>query len=417
VSGLRAWPFAVLIVTSLVAGACGNDGSSGSVASSQVPASGPTTHADGPPILFSTLYPASGPSAAPDVLDGANAAAAAINASGGVVDPVTHERRPVKIVSCDAANTANPSAPSECAREVLNQHVVLDVGKYTLAGDEVDQFASAGVAMLGNSPFSENDLTNKLSFPLAGAGASLVPGTAAALQAAGIETIAYLSLDIPAAHAAADFIEPILHNRADLLPPVLLPVDPSADLTPFYARLAGEHPDGVILGVPPALVVAAVSGLRQAGYTGRFVVTPYTLTAEALKGLGSEAEGMLVASNFTALTATGNPTINKFLDEMHQYAPKAEITEFSLNSWLAVHLAADVAATLPSIDAPSFAAALANRKVDLGVAPPFTLGVSDIFLHFPRVFRATVQYQVVKDGHVVAANGDSFVNLNDLAGR
>jgi ABC-type branched-subunit amino acid transport system substrate-binding protein len=418
----RSWPRALVLPVLLLAAACSS--SSHERSDSTEPGAGVTDSSTaatsaaptGNPILFSTLYPASGPTAAPDVLAGAKAAAAAIDAAGGVTDPISKQRRPIEIVPCDADNTANPSAPSECARDVLHKGVVLDVGKYTLAGDEVDLFASAGVAMLGNSPFSQNDLTNAMSFPLAGAGASLVPGTAAALQDAGLNRIAYLSLDIPAAHAAAGFIAPILHKPDQLLAPVLLPLDPSADLTPYYARLAAEQPDGIILGVPPALVVASVAGLRQAGYTGKFVATPYTLTAEALDGLGAEAEGMLVASNYAALSSTDNPTIRRFTDEMAKYAPGAEKSEFSLNSWLAVHLAADIAPGLPKIDAPSFAAALTDRKVDLGVAPPFTLGVSDIYLGFPRVFRATVQYQVVQHGEVVAAKDGAFVNLNELAG-
>jgi hypothetical protein len=82
-----------------------------------------------------------------------------------------------------------------------------------------------------------------------------------------------------------------------------------------------------------------------------------------------------------------------------------------------VHLAAEIAATLPQITAASFAKALNDRKVNIGIAPPFTLGKKDIFLPFPRVFRATVQYQDVKGGRIVPTGNGQFVDLNTLASK
>ncbi|WP_332642210.1 ABC transporter substrate-binding protein [Aeromicrobium sp.] len=384
--------------------ACGGSDSDGSQSAETPP---------GEAIKFSVLYPKTGPGPAPETLSGAEVAAKAINDAGGVAPKAGGDKRPIELVPCDADNSKNPSQPAGCAKEVIDKGVVLDVGKYTLSGDEVDVFAKEGVAMLGNSPFGQQDLTNDLSFPLGGAGASLVPGTAATLQSAGAKKVAYLSFDIPAARAASDFIKPILESPDDLVATTLLPLDPSADLTPFFAKLAAEKPDGIILGVSPGVTAAAVNGLRQAGFEGIFVATPYTLTKDSIKALGAEADKLLVTSNFEALSGSSVPKIKQFREEMKKYAPDADLNEFSLNSWLAVHLAAEVAAEVPTIDAAGFAKALNGRKVDLGVAPAFTLGKQDIYLPFPRVSRATVQNQKLKDGEIVS-DGE-WINLNDLA--
>jgi ABC-type branched-subunit amino acid transport system substrate-binding protein len=371
----------------------------------------------GKPIKFSVLYPATGAQAAPSLLSGAEAAARAVNDAGGVKLVSGGEARPIELVPCDADNTKNPSQPADCARSSIDAGVVLDVAKYTLAGDEVDVFGTAGVAMLGTSPFSQQDLTNPMVFPIGGAVASLVPGTAAALQASGAKKIAYLSLDIPAAHAAAGFMTPILGKPSDLIDTVLLPVDQSADIAPFLAKLADKEPDGIILGVPGGMMAQVVTGLRQAGYKGKFVATPYTLPANTIKALGADADGMLSVSDFGSPVNTDNAAMDRYNDEMDEYAADSDRDEYSLAAWAAVHLAADIAGTLSTIDAPTFAKALEGRQVDIGIAPPFTLGKKDIFLPFPRVFRGTVQYQEIKDGRIVATGDGEFVDLNSLVKR
>jgi ABC-type branched-subunit amino acid transport system substrate-binding protein len=390
---------------------CGSSQSSSTGAAANSPAvSAPA----GAPIKFSVLYPATGPEAAPEVLSGAQAAVDAINASGGVALKGGGAKHSLALVPCNADNTTNPSAPADCAKQVLASGVVLDVGKYTLSGTEDDILAKAGVAMLGVNPFSEEDYTNKLSFPFGGAAATLVPGTAAALAHAGASRIVYVSLDIPAAAAAKNFIPPVLHPPAKLVATVLLPTDPSIDLTPYFATIAGDHPDGVILGVPAEEMTHVVAGIRQAGFTGTFAATPFTLTNTAIKALGSSANGILSVSDFASISGSNVPEITAFKQQMRKYEPSAVEDEFSLDSWLSVHEAAEVAGTLTTANAASFAAALQGLRVQLGVAPAFTLGVQHFFLPFPRVSRGTVQYQVVKDGQIVPDGDGAFVDLNAL---
>jgi hypothetical protein len=126
---------------------------------------------------------------------------------------------------------------------------------------------------------------------------------------------------------------------------------------------------------------------------------------------------MLSASDFASLASPNNQRIAQFNREMGRYARKAQKTEFSLDSWLSVHQAATVAAKLKTVNASSFARALNGLPVSLGVAPRFTLGKGKFFLPFPRVFRGTVQFQVVKNGQIMPEGNGAFTDLNALAKR
>src|SRR5262249_37684622 len=98
-----------------------------------------------------------------------------------------------------------------------------------------------------------------------------------------------------------------------------------------------------------------------------------------------------------------------------QYEKDASKSEFSLNSWLSVHLAVEVMGDVTTIDAPSITTALNNRQVDLGVSLPFTLGVKSTYLPLPRVFTMSAQFQAVQSGKIVSTTGDSkYVDLNTL---
>jgi branched-chain amino acid transport system substrate-binding protein len=113
---------------------------------------------------------------------------------------------------------------------------------------------------------------------------------------------------------------------------------------------------------------------------------------------------------------TSNPKIQQFVTDMDQYEKDASKSEFSLNSWLSVQLLADVLGEVKTIDAPSIYAALKNRKVDLGVSLPFTLGVKNTYLPLPQIATMSAQFQDVKDGKVESTTGNGkYVDLNTLA--
>jgi ABC-type branched-subunit amino acid transport system substrate-binding protein len=405
----------VVLAFVLLAAACSSDNKT---ASSNSSASSPSAPAPtGAPIQVSMMYPADGPTAQPETVAGARAAADAINDAGGIKDPAGGPNRPIKLVECNAANLQNPNAPVDCAKAAIQAGVVADVGKFGAGTDETTAFQDAGIAMLGNNPYGTNDLISDHSFPLNGGSLAGLAGTGAALQAAGAQKLAMINIDVDQARPLAGFVTPVLKNKeADLGTVVFVPTDPSADISSFIAQVVNSKPDGVMIANTSDAAVKIIGQLKQAGYEGKIGVPSTVMTDKAIKDLGADADGIILNGLYDTVNDTSNPKIQQFTGEMDKYQKDASRSEFSLNSWLSVHLLAEVLASVPKIDAASVFAALQNRQVDLGVSLPFTLGVKNTYLPLPRIFTMSAQFQEVKDGKIVSTTGDGkYVDLNTLA--
>jgi ABC-type branched-subunit amino acid transport system substrate-binding protein len=268
--------------------------------------------------------------------------------------------------------------------------------------------------MIGSAPVETEDFLNPMVYPISGGALTGGPGVGIALQEAGAETIALVTGDVEAGRQLPGLITPGLAEEDDLVQEIYVPLDPSADYTPQLSQIASENPDGVAVFGSTDINVRVISGLRSAGYEGLLAVPGTGLSPEGLETLGDAAEGLLVLGEFDAPTSEGE-AIDQFNEEMDTYAADAARTDLAINAWASVHLFADVLAELDSIDSASIAAALDNREVDLGLAPPFTMGVPDNPLSLPRVFRVTFQVREVQGGEIVALNDGEFLDVNDFA--
>lgn len=389
-----------------LAGSSGGGGSSGTTAGSTT--GGSSSAAKGKPIVFAVQTNETGPTAAPEVANGAEAAVSAINAAGGVKPKVGGAGRPIKLLTCDSNSYTDPSNAENCARNAVSQGAVLSVADYSLTGDDVKVFSQAHVPMLGAFAFLPADLTTPGVYPFLN-GTVLNGGGYLELQHEGAKTIQYIGVQTAAAaQLAAGDAQFLKGTGAKALPPILLPTDPSADLTPYFAKVASENPGGLFIGVGGAQQAQVIKGVRAAGYKGLLADTELNLPT---KPWGSYLNGLLVSGNFDA-SAT-NSTYAAFRKDMRTYQPSAEADEWALDGWLSVELGAHIATTLTTINGPSFNTAIDGHKVNLGVAPVFGLGVED--KNFPQpqpnLTRATVQYHKIQNGKdIVTGNGD-FVDV------
>ena len=369
----------------------------------------------GEPIKFAVPTAVAGVVAQPEIFDAADAAVSAINAEGGIPDPAGGPNRPLEVVRCEAGAGGNndPDAALRCAEDTISEGVLAVVGRYLFGADGTRAWADAGIPMIGSSPVETEDFVNELVYPISGGALSGAPGVGIALQQAGAETIAVVTGDVDAGRSLPGLITPALENEDDLVQEVYLPLDPSADYTPQLSQLASANPDAIAVFGSTDINVRAIAGLRSAGYTGLIGMPGTGLGSEGLETLGETAEGLIVVSSFQAATSEG-AAIDQFNEEMEAEAPDAPRTELAVNAWASVHLFADILAELATIDSPSIIAALANRPVDLGVAPPFTMGVADNSLNLPRIFRVTFQVQEVSDGEIVESGDGEFLDVNDF---
>ena len=369
----------------------------------------------GEPIKFMAATAVAGVVAQPEIFDAVDAAVTAINDNGGIVDPAGGPNRPLEVMRCEAGAGGNvdPDVALRCAQDSIDAGVVAVLGKYLFGADGTQAWAQAGIPMIGTSPAETEDFLNELVYPLSGGAITGGPGLGIALQQAGAETIALVTGDVEAGRQLPALMKPGLAAEDDLVQEVYVPLDPSADYTPQLSQLVSANPDGIAVFGSSDINVRVISGLRSAGYTGLIGVPGTGLTPEGIETLGDAAEGVILASGFEAATGTGD-AIEQFNAEMDAQAPDAARTELAINAWASVHLFADVLSELDTIDTASIVAALDNRPVDLGVAPPFTLGVADNQLGLPRVFRVTFQTQEIRDGAIVPSGDGTFLDVNDF---
>ena len=228
-----------------------------------------------------------------------------------------------------------------------------------------------------------------------------------ALQQAGAETIALVTGDVEAGPAVAGTHDAGPRAEDDLVQEVYVPLDPSADYTPQLSQLVSANPDGIAVFGSSDINVRVISGLRSAGYTGLIGSSWNRPDARRDRDPRRRRRGRHPGERLRGCDRYRRARSNSSTQRWTPSAPDAARTELAINAWASVHLFADVLGDLDTIDTASIVAALDNRPVDLGVAPPFTLGVADNQLGLPRVFRVTFQVQEIRDGEIVpSGDGD-----------
>ncbi len=411
---------AVVLLTAGCASGGGGSGSGGddeSADDTSAPSPPDAPEFEGEPIRFVVATAVAGVVAQPEIFDAADAAVAAINADGGIEDPAGGPARPLEVVRCEAGAGGNedPDAALNCARDTIDQDVVAVVGRYLFGADGTQAWADAGIPMIGSSPNEVEDFTNEFVYPITGGALAGAPGVGIALQQAGAETIALITGDVEAGRQLPGLITPALENEDDLVQETYVPLDPSADYTAQLAQLVSLNPDAVAVFGSSDINVRAISGLRDAGYTGLIGMPGTALTPDGLEALGDAAEGAILASSFDAPNGGQSEGIQQFNEEMDTYAPDAARTDLAINAWASVHLFADVLAEADAIDPASVVDALDGFEVDLdGLSPPFTMGVPDNQLDLPRIFTVAFQVQEISGGEVVPTGDGEFLDVNDF---
>jgi ABC-type branched-subunit amino acid transport system substrate-binding protein len=363
----------------------------------------------GEPLVLSVIAQGSGPVAQPEIYDGADAAAAAINAAGGVTLP-DGSVSPIEILACDGASSTDPNAPLNCAREAVEAGALATVTKYSSGDDIYTELEPAGIPVIGEIALSPGDFTNPLSFPLHPGSAGIAAGLGALAQSQGHTTVALITNDLPSGRVIPDFVKPFLADPADLVAEIYLPLDPSADISSLIAQATGA--DAVLSVNSAGGNVRAINALNQAGYTGAIAVAGLTVNEEMIDQIGDAADRLIIAGGWDAIASSDSALVADFLADMAEYAPDAVVSEYSLNAWLTVHFVADVLAETGP-DSAAIIAALDGRTVDYDIAPSFSLGGGPANpLGLSRIFRMTIQPQQVVDGQVVAIGDGEFLDLN-----
>ncbi len=388
---------AVALVSATALSACSSSSSSTASAGSSAAATSGASQPTGSPITVEVITELTSVSPAPEDVAAAQAAADAVNASGGI------NGHPLKVISCDAGDGSSVTQAVNCARGLVsNSSVLAEVGDFEIAQDQVNTVLNAAkVPNIGPPPNGQSVLSSPNSFPLSGSeGASIgIP-----LADAGAKKISVAYVNSPEAAAALPFTKAVLGvSRPGTSVLGGIPIDlTTTDLTPYVSKAASG--DGVALAVIPSQLASWLTVAKSGNFTQKLGVSGSSLAPAELKALGSKADGLLVASGLPLVTSS-LPGIVKFRQQMGQYASGQTLDAISLNGWLDTWAFAQVARTIsgPVTRASVMSAFsnLTNFNV-FGLLPPgFSTTKDFAFPGLSRLFNQYTVEGVVKNGQLV----------------
>src|SRR3954452_11463788 len=137
----------------------------------------------------------------PDVKAGAEAAAKAINAAGGI------QKKDIDLEFCNA--NSDPNAALACARKAASEKVAAVVGYTdTFSSSALPVLEQAKIPAIGLMPRgNEIELQSAASFPFEGGSAGDSLAAPFGLKAAGAQSVVAVSADVPSAVANADLVK------------------------------------------------------------------------------------------------------------------------------------------------------------------------------------------------------------------
>ena len=409
---LKALSFA-LAVAGLVLSGCGssNSSSSNSSASSSSGTSAASASSTSSskatlsPIHLSLIadmdFPPAGISLAtarPD--QAAEAAIKAVNAAGGV------HGHPLVLSVCDSKGNGNVA--NSCARAAVANNTVADVGGFSFAGTPAEIMNAGKLAMIGRTPgFNPKEYSFPTIFPYFGVALTGMSGAVyAAVKFVHATKIALITsppasaLYFPTGVAEAKALGATVTATINAIP--------GSDLTSavLKAKENGAQAIAEITPIADQVIVAA----RQNGVTLPIVSS---LQPSQVKGVGSAGEGVYSIEPYQLPTAP-DPGLQQMQKEFNAYAPNIPQTVFTLPGWLAVHMFADVANTLPVVNRASVLAAFQKltKQNAYDLIPPYTTSVPFKGLGgmFPSLYNPTLYLQQVKNGALVQLNGGAPFN-------
>ncbi|GAA1826939.1 hypothetical protein GCM10009836_00690 [Pseudonocardia ailaonensis] len=318
------------------------------------------------PIVLEWIGSVSAGARAPQVPAAAEAAAAAINAQGGVGG------RPIEIRICDHRNTAEGEAA--CAQDLARNNVIAMVGnqvKDTTTVVEASvkyKIANIGVAGVGSTDLAATSVT---SFPIAVSAMSLLacPGP---LQDAGASQIGTIALDTGGGATLVAGVQSVLGKLPGTTYTTGARVSYNENnlAAPVQTLLNAGSTGAVTALAQPQLISTLSSG------NGRITVCSAdgVVTAADLKGLGKAADGFLIASPVppASLAGVSGADGKRYVDEMDAFyasskdeaAAPDQRNGSALSAWMAVHAFAKVAGGLPQITRESVTDAF-SKTTDL----------------------------------------------------
>lgn len=362
---------------------------------------------DGPPIHLMTITSVTGQVTFPAVAEGAEAAAAAANASCAAGAPLALE-------VCD--DRFDAAIAAGCGERAVEEGIVALVAPISPYGDAFHPVVfDAGIPSFGNAGTGSVEQRAPLSFPLVNAATGLV-GAVRLARSAGATSVALvlpdpgpaLQEDVVAAQSASGGL------RFDGA--VRIPVFETVDYAEYATEAAAS--DAVIVAVPRLQIEHVLRGLVLAGvdFASTTVIAVQTATQEIVDAFAGAVDGLLVATLTWPLHDASHEGIAHYVAELEAVGATLPPSPDGLFAWSAVHALADVLSEVPSPDATTLAQHLSTASVERPELVPTDYSApafgDDPLLGDLRVFQRQYLPGRVIDGTIVPLT-TTFVDVDE----
>jgi branched-chain amino acid transport system substrate-binding protein len=334
-----------------------------------------------------TLSGATNP--APEVAGGYEAAAAAINAAGGI------DGHPIKVTMCD--DQANPNIAQGCAEKaVANHDAAVLASNDAYSSSILPTLQKANIPFVGNLTETTLDATSRVSFPIAPGALNGIPASGAVAKKIGCKKVASLLIEISGITGAlqAGVESGLKAEGIQYVGTIDVPAT-AADYTSPVAAAEAKGADCIVGVLGSNGITAFLTALKESGGNVKAIIPGQSIAP--LNTLGGVANGAYLFSNGRAATDK-SPGVAHAASQIRHYSSGTPITSNSLGAWAAmeilkaglegVHGAYTGSDLLKSMDH------LTNVSTD-GLFPPYTTTKPGPLKGEPRVFNATfITYEV-----------------------
>jgi branched-chain amino acid transport system substrate-binding protein len=343
---------------------------------------------------------------------GVKAAAAAINATGGI------DGHKIQVDVCDTKGDPNISA--QCGRTAASNGDVAVVGTFDPIGAAqlVAVLQAEHIPYIGGLPTAPAEFTSPVSFQF-DPGAILGATALAQLWSdSGCKDVAAIAPGNPGNNQTA--IEQIqvakkfgITVHTQLITPGL------ADVTPSLTTALSSKPNCFTYNGDGQTNVKYILGLRQLGYKGKIITTSGSLTPQFVKILGSAANGILIL-NSTLQPTDNDPMVAQFTKDLSTYLKGNQqqiainSNEFAQDGWSSVQLVKQALTGAKTFTAQTLLAKIPTMcDVNVGNVYPhvdFCKPVADSKL-VPRLYNDEWRYFVIENDQTVPVDS-SWHNMD-----
>lgn len=273
----------------------------------------------------------------PDMANGAEAAADAINAAGGI------DGRKVEITACN--DGSDPNMAAECARQAVSGQFTALVGGVSLYYNDVFPILdAANIPVIGESPLNSAAATSSMSFPVDSNPAQFSASGIALVKDLHCTKVAVLYEDVAtAAVSGQDVADGITWAGGQVTTKIAVPVQ-TEDYSAVISTALGSGANCIGTALAPAEVVEAVTALKGSARPNTPIASTLgSVPLSIVQALGKSADGIIVTNNAYAVNSSA---WNAAKQAIAKASPHVQVENFGLLAWSSVFLFESIAKSI-----------------------------------------------------------------------